>query len=215
MNMLKKLMVSIAILLFAAFLQVTRAEASEGVVELGSINGSPTRCFALSTSVNRSNNFQVLIRCRNLIYPVQPAGMFYILWSNPIGLGKDSKPVLIGDIAFGDVSFNIQNSFSSLFITKEQTQSPNQPSNERVMEGGVKPVSFLEKEPTPTIIPSPTIKPLLTIEPTPEITQTITPTPKPKSGVTFLTIMQTSGILIIVIFILVGIFLAINKFRRS
>jgi len=141
--------------------------------------------------------------------------MFYILWSNPIGLGKDSKPVLIGDIAFGDVSFNIQNSFSSLFITKEQTQSPNQPSNERVMEGGVKPVSFLEKEPTPTIIPSPTIKPLLTIEPTPEITQTITPTPKPKSGVTFLTIMQTSGILIIVIFILVGIFLAINKFRRS
>lgn len=212
--MLRNFVFTIIILLFASFLQVTRVEASEGVVELGSINGSPTRCFAMSTSVNRSTNFLVVIRCRNLIYPVGP-GMFYILWSNPIGLGKDSKPTPIGDIAFGDVSFNIQNSFSSLFITKEQTQSPSQPSNDRVMEGSVKPISFLEKEPTPTIIPSPTIKPLLTIELTPKITQAVTPTPKPKSGVSFLTIMQTSGILIIVIFILVGIFLVINKIRRS
>ncbi len=213
--MLKNLLVSIIILLFASFLQVTMVEASEGVVELGSLNGSASRCFAMSTLVNRSTNYLLVLQCRNLIYPVEPIGMFYILWSNPIGLGKDSKPIPIGDIVFGNLSFNIQNSFSSLFITKEQTQSPSQPSNNRVMEGSVKPISFLEKEPTPTIMPSPTIKPRPTIEPTQGITQTVTPTPQPKGGVTFLNVMQASGILIIIIFILVSIFYVINKIRRS
>lgn len=212
--MLRNLIVSIIILLFASFLQATRAEASEGVVELGSINGSTTRCFAMSTLVNRSTNYLLVLQCRNLIYPVEPVGMFYILWSNPIGLGKDSKPIPIGDIAFGNLSFNIQNSFSSLFITKEQTQSPSQPSNDRVMEGRVKSISFLEKEPTPTIIPSPTIKLSPVIEPTPKITQTVTPTPQPKGSGILLNIIRVLGILLIITFVIAIIFYVINKLRK-
>lgn len=212
--MQKNILFSIIIPLLTMFLYIPQAEASNGVVELGSTNGSSTRCFALSTSVNRSNNFQVLIRCRNLIYPVEPTGMFYILWSNPIGLGNDSKPVLAGDMGFGDVSFNIQNSFSGLFITKEQAQSPSQPSNQRIMEGSIKPLPFLEKEPTPTRIPSPTIKPQPTIEPIRGKTQQVTPTPQPKGGITFFSVMQVIGILVIFVFVFTIIFYVISKLRR-
>jgi hypothetical protein len=205
--MLKNFIVFIVILLFFALLPAPRAEASEGVVSLKNMSGSNERCFAMSTLINRSTNYQLLIQCRNLIYPIEPEGTFYILWANPIG--KNTKPIRIGDLEFGKRIFNVPNPFSSLFITKEQTQSPSQPSNDKVMEGSVESISFLEEKPTPTIIPS------QTIETTPKITQKVTPTPQPKGGVTFSSVMLALGILIIIIFIFASIFYVVNKIRKS
>lgn len=202
-------------LLFASFMQVTSVEAAEGVAELGSVNGSTSRCFVMSTIVDRSNNYLLQVLCRDLIYPIEPKGLFYILWANPIALGKDIKPIRVGDIEFGRKSFNLGNEFSSLFITKEQTQSPDQPSNDKVMEGTVKSISFLDREPTPTIIPSPTIKQSPTTGPSTTITQAVTPTPQPKSGGTILNIMKILGIFILIVFILASIFYVIGKLRRS
>ncbi|MBU3978568.1 hypothetical protein KJ980_03750 [Patescibacteria group bacterium] len=220
--MFKNLIASIIILLFVSILQITKAQASEGIVELGNVNGSATRCFAMSTLINRSTNYLLVIQCQNLIYPIVPVGKFYILWSNPISSDKDIKPIRIGDLEFGKGSFNLENSFSSLFITKEQTQSPDQPSNDKVMEGRIKSISFLEKEPTPTMTPTPTLIPTPTmimsptIELTQKITQIATPAAQPKSGWTFLTIMRALGIfVVIIIFIITSIFYIISKIRKS
>lgn len=194
-------------------LQAPRAEASEGIVQLKNINGSNMRCFAMSTLLNRSSSYQLIIQCRNLIYPVEPEGMFYILWDNPIV--KDPKPIRIGDLEFGKGSFNVGDPFSSLFITKEKTQSPNEPSNNKVMEGAIESILFLDTEPTPTLIPSPTIRPPMAIEPTAKITQIVTPTPQLQKGVNFSTVIITVIIIIAIIFIFGIVFYLINKVRNS
>lgn len=215
--MLRNFISFVTILLFVLFFQTARAEASEGIVELGSINGSATRCFAMSSLIGRSNTYLLQIQCRNLVYPIGREGMFYILWANPIGItGKENKPIRIGDLEFGKGNFNLQYQFSSLFITKEQIQNPEQPSSNRVMEGGIKSIAFLDREPTPTLIPSPTVIPSQTPESAQKISsQIVTPTPQPKGGWNLLGIMQALGLFIIIIFFIFAIiYFVISRLRK-
>lgn len=210
--MKKNLIISLIILFIISFFTTMRANASEGIIELGNINGSNARCFIMSTATNRSSNFQLLTQCRNLIYPIKPTGLYYILWATPVD--EKTKPINLGDLGFGETSFNTSTPFTSLFITREQTQSPNQPSSDKVMEGTVKSIQFLETEPTPTTKPAPATKQ----SPAGKITPSITPSPKPQGRgilataigfiMTFFTIVAIIIIIIIVIYV-------INKIRKS
>ncbi len=163
--MLKKTLIFIILLSIITLLPITQAKAAEGIIELESVNGSKSRCYAMSIMPNREVNYQLLISCKSLIYPVEPEGEYYLLWGNSIG--KESKPILIGDLSLGKTSFSAYASFSGLFATKEQTQNPEKPSNNIVMQGQVMPISFLELEPAPSVI----ITPSIAIKPSKKINQ--------------------------------------------
>lgn len=209
---MKKGFFIIVIILFLMLFTAKPALASEGIVELTNINGAGARCFAMSTSVNRSTNFQILVQCRNLIYPIEPAGTYYVLWAVP--RLKDAKPWNLGDIGFGKGIFSAPDVFTKLFITKELNLSPNQPSNDKVMEGNIQPISFLGTIPTPTPTPLPALKISPTKSPAMINTNQISQAPQQKSGGSFTVIILIIFLIIVIIFIIAIIIYIINRFRR-
>ncbi len=204
MNMIKRLFISIAILIIVSFFTITHVEATEGLAELKNVNGSDAKCFAMSTLINRATSYRILLQCRNLLYPIEKDGEFYILWA--FTEGENPSPKRMGDIGLGKVTFTTRNAFSRLFITKEQTQSPRQPSENTVMEGVINPISFLRIEPTPkTTVKTPAKKP------TPNLTQkpSATPTPAQQSlaGTIFSVIRTIFTVIIVIVIFAIVIFI--------
>lgn len=193
--MLKKVLTILTIILL---IPVIKAEATEGIIELSSLDGSNARCFAMSTVLNRSTNYQVMIQCKNLIYPLENNSEYYILWAT----NNDEKRTTrrIGDIGLGKITFTTRPEFLNLFITKEQNSFPKEPSTQKIMQGNIKPITFLESPPTPT----PTLNPAQ-IKPTNQSSPilSITPTPAPKTNTAGLVIKTITIILAIVVIIII------------
>lgn len=202
-----KLVLSVIILILSFFAASLQVHASDGVVEMENADGSGARCYAMSSSTNRSSNFQLLITCRNLIYPLEPDSTFYILWADPIDNNTNAKPFRIGDMEFGERTFTVNKAFTSLTITKEKMQQPHEPSSDVVMEGAIKPIAFLEEEPTPTEIP------LFEEEPTPKVTPKVAPKPQEKGGGSSSVVFVI--VLIITIVLVVGIIIFIYRKIRG
>lgn len=142
-------LLSILFVLWAtSFLLASAAWAKEGAVELKSTTGAASRCFAASILL-QSSRYRIVVSCRDLIYPPAQELLYYVLWANTEAGGN---PTRLGDISFGKAEFTFNRPFTSLFVTKEANARPRGPSENVVMRGEVRPISFLEgPAPEPTV----------------------------------------------------------------
>lgn len=219
---MRKLLAIFALFLSVFFIFSLKAEANEGVIELDSARDTNPRCFVMSTLVNRSRTYNLLVTCKNLIYPVEDNGRYYILWSvpepdpdkreNDRQNERAERPERIGDIKFGKEMFKTRKPFSELFITVENERSPREPSNNRIMEGFVDNVDFLdstglEDEEESQLTPTPSISPALSVTPTKE--------PENRSGGIFPAVITIIVLVITIIFIMGIVIYIVNKVRNS
>lgn len=142
--MKKLFMVLIFSILF--FSALNKSFASEGTFELRSTDSNNYKCFAASLQM-QNLNYKIIISCRNILFPIDTTIYSYILWANPKDGGNTFK---IGTIGLGRGEYAIKPAFTSLFITAEQNPAVKEPVGKVVMKGSIKPITFLEKEVTPT-----------------------------------------------------------------
>lgn len=138
-------------LFLAIFVLLTPADsfASEGVVELRSTNNYNYRCYATSLLMKNSQ-YNVLVGCRDLIYPPQEDLFTYVVWSTP---AKGGDPEKLGELGVGKAIFRTGNPFNTLFVTTEPDTRTRVPNGATVMKGSVNPIAFLESETVPTPTP--------------------------------------------------------------
>lgn len=137
----------------ALFVFVPTILASDGVVELRSTNDKDYRCFALSSILETTTSYTVLVTCRELIYPPEASLISYMMWANPVDGGNALR---LGKLGVGKAMFKSPKAFSSLFVTTESSTTARTPQGEVVMTGTIGPISFLERPTTPTPTPTPT-----------------------------------------------------------
>lgn len=150
----------VAILFFVASSSLKSARASEGTVELKNIQNTTARCFAASILM-QDLSYNIIVSCRDIIYPGGTNVFTYVMWANPIDGGS---PFKLGTLNFGKVAFRTQIPFSGLFVTKEDTGNVGKPNGPVIMQGSLQGISFLDTVPTPnpnqpTVTPSPTPAP--------------------------------------------------------
>lgn len=170
LKLISKLLFS-TLLLF--IISVGIVKASEGTVELESITAEDYRCYA--ASIQQMNwSYQILVTCRNLIYPAGDNIFQYIMWADPIAEGK---PIKLGSLGLGRAKFGTKTPFSSLFVTTEVNNKAKEPQGPTVMIGNVDRITFLD-EPEPAQVidvgdDEPEVTPTTTQqEPTPVIQDT-------------------------------------------
>ena len=189
------------------FLAARPARASEGTVDLRSTTGQTARCFAASVLMP-DYNYQVVVSCRDLIYPASSEEFTYTLWATPTSGGNAAK---LGDLGVGKAQFKTKAAFSSLLVTEERGNRARTPSSDIVMQGNVQPISFLEGAPQPTPAPTKTT-PAQKFGELVEQPQA-SPTIAPQQG-GFLSRIRGAGIIIaIVIFVIILIIAAITRAR--
>src|SRR3989344_3467204 len=110
MNVFKLILFSIITFIFLV-LATPIAKANEGTVNLSS---GESICLATSVETE-SNEFSVLIRCSNLIYPPSKGGNTYLVWTRR----GTRRPELLGELEFGKVLLSAREPFDSLLITSE------------------------------------------------------------------------------------------------
>jgi hypothetical protein len=128
------------------FLFVKDANALEGTAELRSTNGEDYRCFASSLQM-QDRKYNVLLSCRDLVYPADGQLFSYILWATPT---DDSSAVKLGELGLGKAHFKTNIPFSSLFATTEFDKKTNVPEGNVVMTGRLQGITFLDRPTTPT-----------------------------------------------------------------
>lgn len=122
------------------------AHASEGTVELRSTTSNSYRCYVASIQM-LNLNYNVLVTCRDLLYPAGEDIFTYMLWGTPIA---DDKAIKFGELGLGRAEFTIKKAFSNLFVTTEKNKKSKEPVGPVVMRGNVEKISFLEIKTTPT-----------------------------------------------------------------
>ncbi len=127
--------------LLATFLIAKPTFASEGTFELQSTDEGNYRCFSVSLLMLNSK-FQIIVSCRDLIYPPRADLFNYIMWTTPL---DGSKPQKLGSLGVGKANFGTKKSFSSLFVTIEENKNTKSPSSQVVMQGNVQIISFLDR----------------------------------------------------------------------
>lgn len=125
------------------FSLVGRVSASEGIFELYSETEKDYRCFAASLLMPKGN-FEVMVSCRDLIYPSQPEISSYILWANSI---DGEKQVKLGDLGIGKAQFSTKTYFDELYVTIERNKRVKQPEGPVVMSGYIQEIDLLEFTP--------------------------------------------------------------------
>lgn len=120
--------------------------ASNGQINLTSTNGKNYRCYAMSSYMANSS-YNVLISCKDLIYPPDEGLFKYVVWANP---SEGSGPQRLGELGVGTALYKTRTAFSSLFVTTEENQNTRSPQGATVMTGRVNPIPILENENVPT-----------------------------------------------------------------
>jgi len=192
----------------ALFLSGARAvHASEGTAELRSTTGQAASCFAASVLMP-DYNYQVVVSCRDLIYPATPEEFTYTLWTNPTTGGNAAK---LGDLGVGKAQFKTKTAFSSLLVTRERGNRARTPSADIVMQGAVQSIRFLEGTPQPTA-PTARTTPAQSfgeIVEQPEASPTIAP----QTGGFFSGVRRAGVIVAVVLFVIILIIAAITRAR--
>jgi hypothetical protein len=199
------------VFLFIFSLSITKVKASEGTVELESITAEDYRCFAASIQM-LNWNYNILVTCRNLIYPAGDNIFQYVVWADPIEKGK---PIKLGTLGLGRANFNTKTPFSSLFVTTEINKRVKEPEGPTVMIGNVERITFLD-EPSPAEVidireDEEEITPALTtqIPTTSEERPTTTESNRLVRG------LRRAGIVIgIALIVIVGIVFVLTRMRR-
>lgn len=161
--MLKKTLFTLLLVGIAMIIASRSTSASEGQIELRNTTGSPSNCYALS-GLLPDTNYNILVICRNLLYPADPEAPRYVVWATPV---TGSGSIRLGELGIGKAFFKTKTAFSSLFVTEERTADPKTPGGNLVMRGTVQNISFLGQPTTPSQDDSGTENPLVTPSPTP------------------------------------------------
>lgn len=140
-------LLTLVFFVFAAIFLITKsAYALEGTAELRSTNKADYRCFASSLQM-QDRKYNILVSCRDLIYPAEGQLFSYILWTIPT---DGSSAIKLGELGKGKANFKTDIPFSSLFATTEFDNRTNVPEGNVVMTGNLQGISFLDRPTTPT-----------------------------------------------------------------
>ena len=160
--MFRKLIFTIIALLFFSVI-ASDSLASEGTIELRSLNDKNYRCYAASLQIE-NNVYNILVSCRNLLYPSDENVISYVMWATP---SDGSGEIKLGALGYGKATFKTNSPFSNLFVTTELDSRVRSPNGSVVMRGNVQSIGFLtqaengiqeelqeefQPEPTPTPI---------------------------------------------------------------
>ncbi|MFV1917187.1 MAG: hypothetical protein ACC618_01735 [Patescibacteria group bacterium] len=140
---------SLATLTLIALNNAPHASASEGTSELRSTTGQSFRCF-VSSLLMQDQNYNILVSCRDLLYPAGDNIFEYMLWINPKDGGKAVK---LGPLNRGKAQFRTKEAFLTLFVTTELNANVRSPGGNTVMTGTLSPITFLDRPTTPTPTP--------------------------------------------------------------
>lgn len=136
---MKKLLLPIILAIVIGLMALAdEALASEGFVKLENAQ-SQTRCFVQS-AMTGENKYDLVISCRDLIYPPSEDAINYALWANPLGGGN---PAYIGNLGLGRRTAQVGFPFESLFVTSELSEKPKAPSIRKVLFGEVRSIEFM------------------------------------------------------------------------
>lgn len=131
--------------------------ASEGTAELRNLVREDARCWVGSVLMTNFH-YRLIVSCRDLVYPVEQGVFEYALWVEPVGGGKARK---MGTLGVGKAEFSTNQAFSGLYVTKEGGTGVGEKTQQVVMRGTIRPITYLERKPTEAvtrtdITPSPT-----------------------------------------------------------
>ena len=114
-----------------------------------STTGEAYKCWAASIRM-QDQQFRIPFSCRNLVYPAGENIFSYVTWAQPTDGGNTIK---LGVLGLGKGIFTTRREFTSIFVTTEANRDTRNPTGQRVMQGEVEPIEFLEEAPTPTPLP--------------------------------------------------------------
>ncbi len=129
--------------------------ATEGLYEMTSVQGDPARCLIYVVRM-QNLDYDALVSCRDLLYPVDESVNNYVVWATPIRVPQDRRepgPMKLGSLSYGKVNFIAKRPFSNIYVTTESNPNVKEPTGSIVMQAIPKSVPFLDKPTTPT--PSP------------------------------------------------------------
>ena len=135
-----------------------RVGASEGTAEIYSVRGRAERCF-LASILMQNGKYQIMISCRDLIFPPEQGVYGYVLWVYPVNGGD---PVRLGSIGVGKGQYSTPVAFSGAYVSEDRPVvrvGTRKIFPEPVMRGTVEPLSLWTsgrmEPPTPTLSPTP------------------------------------------------------------
>jgi len=188
---MKKYLLGAMLTLALFFGTLDNAKASEGIIELENKEGTSARCYALSVIMTELN-YNVLMTCRDIIYPGGTDVFHYVVWANRVDSDNSFK---LGTLGLGKILFESQKPFTGLFVTKEKSSKVSSPTGPVVMQGQVRSIPLFSN-----FVPSELDGANL-----PELTPTPAP---PPGGITnlfrvggALAIVAIAGIILLVLFL--------------
>lgn len=196
--------ISLAFFLFTlTFLSSGKTIASEGSFNILSTQGQSMRCYVASVQMI-DRYYNLLVSCRDIIYPAQGEVFSYVVWVNPI---EDNKPIRLGTLGLGRAHFKTKEAFSSIFVTTEASKKPRSPTGTIVMQGSLEPIPLLEQP--------------VTVTPTPEEEEVISPEEEmvdeqeSSTRQRVVTGLRRAGLIIFVVLItIIGLIFIITRTRR-
>ncbi|MBN1168632.1 hypothetical protein JXA63_01960 [Candidatus Woesebacteria bacterium] len=210
--MIKSCLKILLVFLFIFVFSATKINASEGTIELESITSEDYRCYAVSIQM-MDWKYNILVTCRNLIYPAGDNIFRYVAWADPL---EGNKPIKLGELGLGRASFNTKTPFSSIFVTTEVNQRAQEPEGPTVMMGNVERINFLD-EPRPGEIIDVGGEEEQEKTPT-QAVKTPTPNQQPSRSLDsnrLVTGLRRAGIVIgISLIVIVGIIFVLTQMRR-
>jgi hypothetical protein len=197
---------AILVVFIVFFVLPGMVKASEGNIELRSTTREAYRCYAASILM-QDQNYNILVSCREIIYPAGDTVFSYILWAQPT---DGSAARRLGELGYGRLAAKMNIPFNSLFVTTEPSAGVRTPSGPVVMRGGVSPITFLDRATTGTPVPT-----LANGErPTGDVTLTPVPEEGQTTGSRLGTALRRAGLAALLALIaIIGLIFAITRSR--
>lgn len=197
-----KILLTLGVIFALSAMTSKNTKASEGIFNVYSTQGQSMRCYASSIQM-LDRKYNILVSCRDIVYPAQGEVFSYVMWATPV---EGTKPIRLGTLGLGRAFFKTTKAFTSLYVTTEASKTPKSPSANIVMRGGIEKIPLLERPTTPTPIPEDQI----TTSPEDQ-----TDEQKSSSRQRVVTGLRRAGIIIFVVLIaMIGLIFIITRTRR-
>lgn len=164
MKLARNAIFSLILVVIALVAVSSRANVYADEVNLRNITGETARCTVYSVLMQDSN-YNLLLDCRDILYPGGSSVFSYVLWAVPSDGGNQFR---LGTIDFGKNFFKTRTAFNALYITKETNSNTRTPTGPIIMQGSVQRNEFLDgpaPTPNPNELGSPSPTPIATPAP--------------------------------------------------
>jgi hypothetical protein len=162
MNAYKKLLFGLVTIFGLMIWGANRADVLADEINLRNRVGEAARC-TVYTVLMQDANYNLLLDCRDILYPGGASVFSYVLWAVPTNGGNHFR---LGTIDFGKNFFKTKTPFNALYVTKETDSKTRTPAGPVMMQGSLERNEFLDGpaptpgaselgEPTPTPIATP------------------------------------------------------------